>query len=166
MGNVMIVGLSENGLKESRWYEHFVRFILGGIATVTTGAIAKAYGPAIGGLFLAVPVMLCASATLVEKHQKRRKAEAGLSGEVRGRHAAALDALGAALGSVALGGFALTVHLMAERAPWISLWLASLAWCVLSLCVWGLYKRVPHHKRRSSQRKLRPVVENSPHGRS
>lgn len=151
MGDVMIVGLSRKGLEESKWYEHLVRFVLGGTATVTTGAIAKTFGPAIGGLFLAVPVMLCASATLVEKHQKRRKAQAGLSGEARGRHAAALDALGAALGSVALGGFALTVHLMAGRTPWTSLWLASLAWCVLSLTVWGLYKRVPHHRRRCSQ---------------
>src|SRR5262249_7072198 len=42
----------------------------------------------------------CASATLIEKHEIRRKRKAGLAGVRRGQQAAALDAAGAALGSV------------------------------------------------------------------
>jgi hypothetical protein len=49
----MIVRLKASALKESNWYEHALRFGLGGLATVFAGVVAKIDGPAAGGLFLA-----------------------------------------------------------------------------------------------------------------
>jgi hypothetical protein len=72
-----------------------------GAATVLTGTISSAFGASVGGLFLAFPAIFCASATLIEKHEIRRKRESGLSGRRRGREAAALDAAGAVLGASA-----------------------------------------------------------------
>ena len=56
----MIVKLSFSSLKSGQWYEYIVRFLLGGAATVTTGLISSRYGPAVGGLFLALPAIFCA----------------------------------------------------------------------------------------------------------
>jgi hypothetical protein len=86
--------------------------------------------------------MLCASATLVQTHERRRKKEAGLTGDRRGADAAALDAAGAALGSVGLMAFAAVVLRTNAPAPWSSLALASLAWAVAAACCWWMiYKR-------------------------
>jgi hypothetical protein len=60
----------------------------------------------VGGLFLAFPVILRATASLVQKHEIEKKQAAGLHGKVRGRWAAALESAGAAIGSVGLFGFA------------------------------------------------------------
>jgi Protein of unknown function (DUF3147) len=83
------IRVSPSSLREGRWYEYVIRFALGGTATVFTGLVSSRYGASVGGLFLALPAMFWASATLIEKHEIRRKREAGLSGERRGRGAAA-----------------------------------------------------------------------------
>ena len=74
------IKVSASSLREGRWYEYVVRFGLGGAATVFTGLISSRYGASIGGLFLALPAIFCASATLIEKHEIRRKREARLEG--------------------------------------------------------------------------------------
>ena len=61
------VSVSTSSLKEGRPYEYLVRFALGGGATVFTGIISSRYGASVGGLFLALPAIFCASATLIEK---------------------------------------------------------------------------------------------------
>ncbi len=63
-------------------------------------------GSGIGGLLLAFPAMFPASATLIEKHERQRKQKKGLHGEARDTNAAAVDALGAAMGSLGLFAFA------------------------------------------------------------
>ena len=100
------IRFSPSSLKEGRWYEYLIRFVLGGAATVFTGLVSSRYGAFIGGLFLALPAIFCASATLIEKHEIRRKREAGLVGERRGQMAAAVDAAGAALGALGMLAFA------------------------------------------------------------
>jgi uncharacterized protein DUF3147 len=82
-----------------------LRFVLGGLATAVAGAVAEFFGPEAGGLFLAFPAIFCASATLIEKHERERKQKLGLSGHRRGTDAAALDSAGAGLGSVGLAAF-------------------------------------------------------------
>src|SRR3984893_15534045 len=104
----MAVRIKWSVLKQSRWYDYVVRFVLGGLATVLAGAVARFFGPESGGLFLAFPAIFCASATLIEKHERERKQKLGLCGYRRGTDAAALDAAGAALGSIWLTGFGLT----------------------------------------------------------
>ena len=70
------------------------------------GLLAKEFGPVLGGLFLAFPAIFPASATMVEKHEREKKREAGIFNSYRGRQAAALDAREAAIGSIGLACFA------------------------------------------------------------
>ena len=83
----MIVQLNPSALRETHWYEYLIRFALGGAVTVVAGLIAARFGPVVGGLFLAFPAIFPASATLIEKHVRRRKEKAGFSGVRRGREA-------------------------------------------------------------------------------
>jgi hypothetical protein len=132
-----MIRLRFSALKESRWYEYPVRFALGGLATCLAGLVADFGGPALGGLFLAFPAIFLASAPLIESHERRRKREKGLSGTRRGRQAAALDAAGAACGSVGLLAFAIVMWLATAALPfWSVLALALGAWIVVSATVW------------------------------
>jgi Protein of unknown function (DUF3147) len=83
----MIVQFKPSALGQTRWYEYLVRFVLGGAMTVVAGLIAARFGPEIGGLFLAFPAIVPASATLIEKHVRERKEKAGLPGARRGKEA-------------------------------------------------------------------------------
>jgi hypothetical protein len=124
-------------LKQTRWYELLIRFVLGGMITVVAGLLARKFGPAIGGLFLAFPAIFPASATLVEKHEAEKKREKGMHGEERGRDAAALDAAGAAMGSVGLMLFALVIwRLLPDHSSWLTQSLALVLWFVSSCAVW------------------------------
>ena len=130
------IDFSPSSLKEGRWHEYVVRFALGGVATVFTGFISSRFGASIGGLFLALPAIFCASATLIEKHEIRRKREAGLDGRRRGEEAAALDAAGAALGAVGMLAFAIVFSVTVERSIAGAFIGASLAWLVASITAW------------------------------
>jgi hypothetical protein len=113
----MIFQFKPSALRQTRWHEYLVRFVLGGVMTVVAGVIAARFGPVIGGLFLAFPAIFPASATLIEKHVRERKEKAGLPGARRGKEAAALDAAGATLGSFGLVAFGLVIWLMMVRLP-------------------------------------------------
>src|ERR1041384_5301559 len=111
-----------SAVKRSRWYEILLRFFFGGVITVITGILAKKFGPAVGGLFLAFPAIFPASATLIEKHEKERKEAQGFEGTIRGAEAASVDSAGAAMGSVGLLGFALVVwRFVAHANSWLVL---------------------------------------------
>jgi Protein of unknown function (DUF3147) len=142
----MIVHAKFSALGESRWYEYLVRFVLGGLTTVVAGVVADLYGPQMGGLFLAFPAIFCASATLIEKHERQRKKERGVAGQRRGTDAAALDASGAALGGIGLAAFALVVWLLAPEYGLASLVIGSIAWILVSVTCWRL-RRVIRHSR-------------------
>ncbi len=144
----MVVGLKPSVLNGSKWYEHALRFGLGGLATVLAGVIAKIDGPATGGLFLAFPAILCASATLIEKHERKRKQERGLRGERRGREAAALDAAGAGWGSIALAMFGLSVWWLGPKSPAAALGFGSVAWLAVAVLTWRARREV-HLTRRN-----------------
>jgi hypothetical protein len=109
----MRVHFDISALKATKWYEYALRFLFGGTITVVTGVMASRYGPVFGGLFLAFPAIFPASATLVEKHEREKKQRAGIVKTIRGREAAALDARGAAIGSLGLIGFAFAVRRLA-----------------------------------------------------
>lgn len=145
----MLVKLSFSSLKDGRSYEYVVRFALGGIATVFTGWVSSRFGPAIGGLFLAFPALFCASATLIETHEKRRKREAGLTGDRRGQEAAALDAAGAALGSVGMFAFAAAFYLLVERQAIFAFAAALCAWALVALLAWWAWLRARGRRRLS-----------------
>ncbi len=137
----MIVRAKPAALRQTSKSEYAVRFVLGGLSTVFAGLIASEWGPVIGGLFLAMPAIFCASATLIEKHERERKARLRLRGERRGRQAAALDAAGATAGSVALLAFALLAWQTLPRLSAWSLGLAVVAWLAVAILVWWLWRR-------------------------
>ena len=136
-------------LRESTWHEQLTRFVLGGAITVVTGLIAKEFGPVIGGLFLAFPAIFPASATLVEKHERDKKHRAGIAHTLRGRLSAALDARGAAMGSIALGAFAVLVwKLLPTGNAALILGAALTFWLSLATLIWRLRKLHVYSTRR------------------
>ena len=138
----MTIQVDPSRLKQTKWHEYALRFVAGGIITVLAGVIARKWGPGIGGLFLAFPAIFPASATLIEKHERQRKQERGLHGEERGADAAAIDALGAAMGSVGLVAFAGICWWLIPRypAPW-ALGGATVAWLLVSFSIWTIRQR-------------------------
>jgi hypothetical protein len=135
------IRFSPSSLKEGRGYEYLIRFALGGAATVFAGLVSSRYGAIIGGLFLALPAIFCATATLIEKHEIRRKREAGLAGERRGQMAAALNSAGAALGAIGLLAFAIVFSLTAMTSIAVAFMGASFAWLVISVAAWYVRRK-------------------------
>jgi hypothetical protein len=121
----MIPALDTGGLKKTRPWEYVVRFVFGGIITALAGLAAHAWGPIIGGLFLAFPAILPASLTLVGQHD--------------GRQQALEDARGGLLGSMGLIGFAVVVWTAARAwPPAVVLLVATLAWLAVDGLLWAL----------------------------
>ncbi|MGJ4972996.1 DUF3147 family protein [Bradyrhizobium sp. HKCCYLRH1073] len=138
----MLICISPSALKDGKWHEYVIRLALGGAATVATGLIAKAFGPAIGGLFLALPAIFCASVTLIEAHEIRRKRRQGLSGERRGREAAALDTAGAVLGSLGMLAFAAVFSTLVQSSVAAAFVAATTAWLVVSVTAWAIRRKL------------------------
>ena len=137
----MIIHLHTDSARQTTWIEYLERFVFGGAMTVVAWLIAKKYGPAIGGLFLAFPAIFPASVTLVEKHERQRKAAAGLRGIERGTDAAAADAAGATIGAIGLLAFALLNMVLFGRWPAIAVLLTSaVVWFLLATASWLLWK--------------------------
>ena len=110
--------------------------------TVTARFLAEHFGPVFGGLFLAFPAIFPASATLVAKHETQRKQNAGIATNSRGRQAVAVDAAGAALGSVGLAAFALTVWKLLPYYNSAFVFLAAKAvWLALAILTWRLWRK-------------------------
>lgn len=138
----MLVKMQPSSLARTQWWEYAIRFVLGGLATVLAGLVAHAAGPSVGGLFLAFPAIFCASATLIERHERMRKEQCGLKGGKRGRNAAALDAAGAGLGSVAMIAFGMIVSGMAQAGPSKALFTGLAGWLVVAVTLWWLRRYV------------------------
>src|ERR1700756_2570617 len=127
----MQIEVDPSALQRTEWHEYLVRFVVGGLVTAVAGIIAKQFGPVIAGLFLAFPAIFPAGATLIEKHEKLKKQDAGFDGIARGRSIASVDAAGAAMGSVGLIAFALVVWwLLPRNSAWIILPIAGIGWLV------------------------------------
>jgi hypothetical protein len=135
------IAFTPSALRRTRWYEYALRFFFGGAVTAVAGILAKHYGPVFGGLFLAFPAILPAGATLIEKHETEKKRRCGIVDSARGRKAAALDARGAAMGSLGLICFALTVwKCLTFLNAALCLLLAVAVWLVLSVLIWRANK--------------------------
>jgi len=113
-------------LRRTHASAYLIRFGFGGSMTALAGIIAHAYGPAIGGLFLAFPAILPASLTLVAAQD--------------GRKSAGEEARGAILGAVGLAAFAASVWFLASRtAPALALTGAATAWFLVSYTFWWMF---------------------------
>ncbi|HTV16751.1 MAG TPA: DUF3147 family protein [Acidobacteriaceae bacterium] len=134
-----MIGVNLSGLRSTRPHEYAIRFVFGGSATVLAGFLAYKFGAGIGGLFLAFPAIFPASATLVSAHERERKHRVGLHGTERGRSAAAIDATGAALGSMGLLAFAFVVwRMLPGHNPWLVIGSATIVWIVVAFAFWKL----------------------------
>jgi Protein of unknown function (DUF3147) len=134
-----MIGVRLSAARATKPHEYAIRFLFGGSATVLAGVLAHKFGPGVGGLFLAFPAIFPASATLVSTHERERKHRAGLDGTARGRRAAAIDATGAALGSMGLLAFAFVLwRMLPSHDPWLVIGLATLAWAVVAWACWKL----------------------------
>lgn len=130
-------------LAESKWYEYVTRFVLGGFVTAAAGMVARKYGPALGGLFLAFPAILPATTTLIDKHEKERKEQHGLAGARRGRQAAGVEAAGAAIGSTGLFVFACVVwKWVPQHSAILVIAVAVIAYAVVAISAWTIRKRI------------------------
>lgn len=127
-------------LKTTSWWEHAIRFVFGGAITVIAGLLAKKYGPAFGGLFLAFPAIFPASATMLERHERIEKEQKGVNPGNRGCDAAALDARGAAMGSLALMIFAVFVWLLLPAKSGWMIAVAGALWLVAAAAFWAMRK--------------------------
>lgn len=147
----MRIAFDWQALRGTRWYEYAVRFVFGGALTAVTGLIAKHYGPDFGGLFLAFPAIFPATATLVEKHEREKKKRAGIAKTNRGRKAAALDARGATLGTIALAVFAVVAwKLLLVTNGSLALLLALGMWFGLAVLIWRIGRlRIRLRRRRA-----------------
>jgi uncharacterized membrane protein (GlpM family) len=146
-----LIKLDFSGLKKTNSHEYMLRFVTGGIITVIAGMIARKFGSGIGGLFLAFPAIFPASATLIEKHERQRKQKKGLNGEKRGTDAAAIDALGAAMGAVGLMAFAGICWWLIPRYPApLALGGATITWLLVSISTWT----IRHFRRQLFMRSL------------
>ncbi len=129
----MFIRMDWSSLSKTKPHEYAMRFVFGGFCTAVAGLIASHYGPAVGGLFLAFPAIFPAAASLIQNHERLRKAEIGKDGRKRGSDAAALDAFGAALGSLGLIGFAVALWKLVTAIPvTLTLSVAFASWALVS----------------------------------
>jgi len=141
--NVSKIVIDFSSLRQTTWQQYSVRFLVGGIITALVGLIGTGFGAGIGGLFLAFPAIFPASATLIEKHELQKKQRAGVNGVSRSREVAGVDAAGAAMGSIGLIVFALTVYkTLATYPAWLVLTIAILIWMGVSVFVWRIHKTI------------------------
>jgi Protein of unknown function (DUF3147) len=135
----MRVRIKLSRVKKTSWTDYCVRFLFGGAVTVLTGLFAKEYGPVFAGLFLAFPAIFPASSTLIEKHQRKDELAAGLPLTHRGRLLSALDARGAAWGSLGLMCFGAFIWRVLPRWNSAASLLAGLGiWLLASVAIWRM----------------------------
>jgi hypothetical protein len=143
----MVIHARLSAIKGIKLHEWIIRFFFGGAICVIAGLIAQAYGPEMGGLFLAFPAIFLAGASLVEAHEKLHKKRIGADGTRRGRLLAALDALGAALGCVGLAGFAVVFWLWIPHSPIAVVFvLATLVWLTFAVGSWLVWRILKAHR--------------------
>jgi hypothetical protein len=120
----MMPTFKPEGLKKPKPWEYALRFAFGGLIAVAAHLIAEAYGPRVGGLFLAFPAIVPASLTLMKEHD--------------GRRATVEDAKGSCLGSLAMISFAAFVLLAVEAPPPLALGGALVLWAMVAVGTWLL----------------------------
>jgi hypothetical protein len=156
VGDVPVkIKIETEGLKRSKWHEFLMRFLFGGVVTALAGLIGKKFGPAIGGLFLAFPAIIPATATLIKKREEQKKEQkkekAGFAGAERGRAAAAVDVAGAAMGGFGLAAFSLVVWFSIRGwSTALVLICATVTWLMVAVSVWllreTLFRRLRAHR--------------------
>jgi hypothetical protein len=137
------ISVSLSGLAQTKPLEFVLRFVFGGVVTALAGLIATQFGPVVGGIFLAFPSIFPATATLIEKHEAKKKKREGMHGRYLAKCAAGADAAGAAMGTIGLLAFGMLVWQLSESiAPWMMLTTATIAWFTVAMTVWIIRRKL------------------------
>ena len=137
-------GFDLSRVRSIRPREYVVRFAFG-LAISVIAAVAKdIWGPRFGGLFLAFPAILPATATLIERNE--------------GLAQALSDIRGATLGAVGMGAFGVVAALEMRRSPFLALLAAIGAWVLVS---GGAYLLMRALVRALGERQYLPEVPTS-----
>jgi hypothetical protein len=114
-----------------------IRFAAGAGASLVAALVSELGGARMSGPLLALPAILLASFTLIARD--------------KGADAACDDARGAVLGGVGMIAFALVAAGLLGRMPtWSVLVLATVAWAVTSIVLYGAQRLVRRRSRRGS----------------
>ncbi len=164
---VVKIKVDTSGMKNSKWYEFALRFSFGGAVIAFAGLVAERYGPEVGGLFLAFPAIVPATATLIRKRERQKKERAGYEGAGRGRAAAAVDVTGAAMGGFGLIAFSVIVWLkITEWKTPIVLAVATAVWFLVAFSIWQLRevlgRRLRAHRPNVLTHTLRAPADSNP----
>jgi hypothetical protein len=138
----VLVKLDLSAVRETKWRDFAIRFVLGGSITAAAGLIAKEFGPKVGGLFLAFPAIFPAAATLVQKNEVEKKQDLGLSGTQRGIDAAAAEAAGTAIGSIGLAAFAALFWVLISRLGGLAFFVSLMGWGAVAAAIWLARKKL------------------------
>ena len=134
------VSLAMARARQTTRREYLTRFVFGGLVTAMVGLVANAFGPVVGGLFLAFPAILPASLTLVAQHSRTNRA-------------AGAGAVGAAFGSLGLMAFGLVMWSRAAEWPApLVLGIALAAWGMVSGAMWVLFEWMRKRRRHARHR--------------
>jgi uncharacterized membrane protein (GlpM family) len=124
-----IAEVDPSKLKHVKLTELGVRFAFGAAISVVTGVVSLVFDVWVGGLFLAFPAILPATATLIEENESNRAA----------KH----DVMGATTGAVGLIAFAVVATLTLDRwSPPLALAAAMFTWVVVSVTCYLAYQAV------------------------
>jgi len=111
-------------VKKDRPRDWLIRFAFGGVVSVGAALVSHAWGPSVGGLFLAFPAILPATLTLAKQQS--------------GRQRALEDARGGTLGALALVAFAGTVTWLLPLLPAPAvLAIAAVVWGAVAAGLWS-----------------------------
>jgi|SRR5215210_7877596 len=123
------VGVDPDGFRSVRFVDLAIRFAFGFGVSAVAGVVTLVFGHRAGGLFLAFPAILPASLTLIEQKEGRRQAEG--------------NAVGAVIGAIALGMFAVTAFALYTHIPPAAVeGLAMATWISGSLLLYWIARRV------------------------
>jgi hypothetical protein len=115
-------------LREVRVRDLWVRFLAGALTSISAGVITLAFGPRVGGIFLALPATLAASLSLIEQQED--------SGEARE------DARGAIMGGAAMALFAVVTALeLRHLSGAAALALGAIVWLLAAVAGYALVWR-------------------------
>jgi hypothetical protein len=120
------VGFDWSKLSKASPGDIAIRFVFGASIALVAAVAGHFFGAKVGGLFLAFPAVLPATLTLIERKEGTTKAWA--------------DASGGALGAIGLAAFAVTATLLLRWYPAAALLLALLAWALVSVGLYFLFR--------------------------
>jgi nicotinamide-nucleotide amidase len=121
-----------------------VRFAFGAMVSAVAASVALAFGPRLGGLFLAFPAILPATLTLLEKKE--------------GLAQATSDVRGATIGAIGMTVFAITAAVLLVRNAGLGLAAALIAWMVVSFAIYSALRLIA---RAAGERQYLPEIPTS-----